>query len=369
MDAVAAPAPAAAAQPGVVAGAIDCDVHPGIPSTKVLLPFMDEYWRDHFVSRAIDGLELSSYPPDAPLTCRPDWRPAKGKPGSDLALMRSHVLDLFGIRLAICNPLYGGQVAFSETMGAALCTAINEWIAREWLDQEPRLRASIVVPCQSPELAAEEIEARAADRRFVQVLMLASAEMMLGRRHHWPIYRAAERHGLPVGIHAGSMYRHAPTPNGWPTHFLQDYASNSNLFASQLQSLISEGVFAKFPGLRVVLMESGVTWLPAFMWRSDKTWRSVRGEIPWVTRPPSQLVREHVRLTVQPIDAPAEPDQLQAVVEQLGCDDMLLFSTDYPHWQFDGGQVLPRGLPARLQQRILVDNPLGTYPRLRESTA
>ncbi len=350
-------------------GTIDCDIHPGVPSTEVLLPFMNDYWRDQFISRAIDGLELASYPPNAPLTCRPDWRPAKGKPGSDLSLLRSHALDAFGIRLAICNPLYGGQVAFSETMGAVLCHATNEWIAREWLDREPRLRASITVSCQSPELAAEEIEARAGDRRFVQVLMLASTELMLGRRYYWPIYRAAERHGLPVGIHAGTMYRHAPTANGWPTHFVQDYAANSNLFASQLQSLISEGIFGKFPGLRVVLMESGVTWVPAFMWRSDKTWRGVRGEIPWVTRPPSHIMRDHVRLTVQPIDEPADPAELERIIDQLGSDDMLLFSTDYPHWQFDGDQVLPRGLPSRLRQRILQDNPLSTYPRLRETIA
>ena len=138
------------------------------------------------------------------------------------------------------------------------------------------------------------------------------------------------------------------------------------LFASQLQSLISEGIFGKFPRLRVVLMESGVTWLPAFMWRSDKTWRGTRGEVPWVKEPPSHLIREHVRLTVQPIDAPADPAQLERVVDQLNSEDMLLFSTDYPHWQFDGDQALPAGFPSRLRQRVLFDNPLATFPRLTE---
>ncbi len=107
-------------------GAIDCDIHPGVPGTAVLLPYMDEYWRDQFVSRVIDGLELASYPPNAPLSCRPDWRPAKGKPGIDIAMLRSQALDAFGIRLAICNPLYGGQVALSETMGAVVCRAVND---------------------------------------------------------------------------------------------------------------------------------------------------------------------------------------------------------------------------------------------------
>jgi predicted TIM-barrel fold metal-dependent hydrolase len=351
------------------AGVIDCDIHPGIPGTAALLPYMDDYWRDQFVSRAIEGLELSSYPPNAALSCRPDWRPATGKPGADLDRLRTEALDPFGSAIAICNPLYGGQVAFSETMGAATCHAVNEWIAREWLDREPRLRASIVVTGQSPDLAAEEIEHRAGDRRFVQVLLLASSELLLGRRYHWPIYRAAERFGLPIGIHAGSMYRYPTTPNGWPTHYIQDCAANSNLFASQLHSLISEGTFGKFPGLRVVLMESGVTWLPGFMWRADKTWRGVRGEVPWLTRPPSALVREHVRLTAQPIDAPGDPAELERVIDQLGSDDMLLFATDYPHWNFDGDQALPAGLPARLRPRVLRDNALATYPRLRDAIA
>ena len=45
---------------------------------------------------------------------------------------------------------------------------------------------------------------------------------------------------------------------------------------------------------------------------------------------------------------------------------MLLFSTDYPHWQFDGDNVLPDGLPDETVRRMLIDNPLETYPRLRE---
>ena len=61
-------------------------------------------------------------------------------------------------------------------------------------------------------MAVEEIERCAADQRFVQVLMLVMGDMPLGKRHYWPIYAAAERHGLPIGIHAGSSYRHPVTP-------------------------------------------------------------------------------------------------------------------------------------------------------------
>jgi uncharacterized protein len=351
----------------ITAGAIDCDIHPGVPGIKTLLPYMNEYWQDAFVRRGADDFDLASYPPGAPLTCRADWRPPQGKPGTDMALLQSQALDAFGTRFAICNPLYGGQVAVSETMGAAICSAINDWIADAWLSRDKRLRASIVVPAQAPHLAVEEIERLAPDRRFVQILMPAAAELLYGKSYYWPIYAAAEKHDLPIGLHAGSMFRYAPTSNGWPSHYLHDYVSQSQVFEDQLLSLVSEGIFARFPRLRIVLLESGVTWLPGFLWRARKTWRGVRTEVPWVDRPPPGIIRDHVRLTMQPFDAPPDPEVVGQVLDQIGSEDILLFATDYPHWQFEAAQAVPPGFPPGLLRKTMVDNPLATYPRLQEN--
>jgi uncharacterized protein len=350
-------------------GAVDCDIHPTVPGMAALLPYMDDYWREHLVARGTDklNLALTSYPPNAPLSGRPDWRPKGAAPGTDLTALQRDALDAFGTRFAICNCIYAGQVLHSEDMAAVLCRAVNDWIAREWLDREPRLRASIVVPLQSPDLAVKEIERCAQDPRFVQVLLLAMSEMPVGRRYHWPIYEAAERLGLPIGIHAGSTYRHAPTPTGWPSYYVEDYVMQAAGFQSALLSLVAEGVFTKFPRLKVVMIEAGFTWLPPFLWRADKSWRGVRREVPWVTEPPSELVRRHVRFTIQPLDEPPESTIMAQVVEQIGSDDMLLFSTDYPHWQFDRDEALPKGFSKDLMRKVLIDNPMATYGRLNEA--
>jgi len=260
--------------------------------------------------------------------------------------------------------LHGASTVFNEDLSAALCRGVNNWVAAELLDHDPRLRASILVPPHSPVLAVQEIERLAQDNRFVQVLLPALGEMPLGRRSHWPIYEAAERHDLPIGIHAGSTFRHPPSALGWPSYYLEDYVSHATGFASVLSSLVTEGVFVKFRGLKVVLIESGVTWLPAYLWRINKTWRGVRAETPWVDRLPSEIIREHVRLTIQPFDEPPEQSQLQTILEEIGSDEMLLFSTDYPHWHFEGTAAIPDGLPKDLVQKILIDNPLATYSRL-----
>ena len=115
---------------------------------------------------------------------------------------------------------------------------------------------------------------------------------------------------------------------------------------AQLASLMSHGVFVSFPRLKVVLIESGVSWLPAFCWRLSKFWRGLRIEVPWVDRAPVEIVREHVRLTLAAVRRAADGRRgRRAFCEHLGSDDMLLFSSDYPHWQFDGDDVLPDGLP------------------------
>jgi len=53
------------------------------------------------------------------------------------------------------------------------------------------------------------------------------------------------------------MFRDSPTQSGYPSFFVEeDYATQAQAFAVQLGSFVSEGVSAKFPELKVVLIES-----------------------------------------------------------------------------------------------------------------
>jgi uncharacterized protein len=113
-----------------------------------------------------------------------------------------------------------------------------------------------------------------------------------------------------------------------------------------------------------VLIESGISWLPPYLWRLSKSWRGVRHEVPWLDRSPEEYVRGHIRLTTQPFDAPPGGAHIGRIMDQLQSDDMLLFATDFPHWQFHGDEMLPAGIPTALRRKILIDNALSTYPRL-----
>lgn len=348
-----------------IEGAIDCDVHPSVPGVKALLPYIEEHWRDHLDYRGIDDIDFTFGMRRAPFACRPDWRPETGKPGATAEQVSTHVLDGLGSSIAILNPLWGAQSMFDGGMAHALCRAVNDWIAREWLDRESRLRASIIVPIEHPHLAAEEIERCAGDPRFVQVLVLAMNEAPLGRPQYWPILAAAERAGLPIGIHAGTSYRNPPTSIGWPSHHIEDYASQTAGFQSQIASLLYEGAFGKFPDLKVVLHESGVAWLAPFIWRQNKTWRGMRMEVPWIKEPPSDILKRHIRMTVAPFYGPNGQEETRVMLDQIDADHMLLFASDYPRWHFDGSDAAPASFSEELRRRMMVDNPLETYARLK----
>ena len=342
-------------------GAIDCDVHNAVPGPKALYPYLDDYWLDLMSDAGHPSLETSYYPPNSPLAARPGARPASGVPGSDRDLLIAQAVDGPGLGRAILNCLYGTQVLFNGYWAAAMTSALNAWIAEEWLDHDPRFSASLVVTAEEPEAAVAEIEKWAGDRRFVQVLLLARSQATLGRKRYWPIYEAAERHARPVCIHAGGGRGNPPMPVGWQQYYAEEYLAVAQGFQAQLVSLVTEGVFTKFPGLKVVFAESGFTWLPSLMWRLDKNWKGLRREIPWIDRLPSEIIRCHLRITIQPLDAPTELRKLSETIDQIGSEDMLLFSTDYPHWQFDDEGPFPLNLNASTEEKLLRTNAEGIY--------
>jgi predicted TIM-barrel fold metal-dependent hydrolase len=343
---------------------IDCDIHPEVPNTQSLLPYMQGHWQDIMLQRDMMDFRTYNYPPKAPLSARPDWRPANGqKAATSISSVRSELLDPFGVDIAICNSLFGIQMLQTEDLASALCRAHNDFVAKEWLGADDRLRSSIVVPALNPALAVEEIERLAPDSRFVQVLMLVSGEHPLGKKFYWPIYAAAERFGLPVCVHAGSAFRYPLSPAGSTSFYFEDYASQAYACQAQLVSLVAEGVFVKFPALRIVFAESGVSWLSGLCTRFDKFWHGLRLDIPWIKVLPSEIVRNSIRMTVQPFDCP-DAATVHRLLDHLGSDEILLFSTDYPHWHFDGTDALPPGLSSDMVRKIKVENPAKTYARI-----
>lgn len=342
---------------------IDCDIHNTPPSVQALFPYLSDHWKEYLTQSAFRGPVDTAYPRTVPTSARPETKPpGGGPPGSDLSLVQQQALDAWDLEYGILTCAYAIDSIHNPDCAAALASAVNDWQISEWLAREPRLRASIVVPSQQPVMAAREIDRVGDHPGFVQVFLPVRSAYPYGNRLYQPIFDAAARHHLVIGIHFGGAPGNPPTSSGWPSHYLEEYVDLAAVFQSQVLSLIVEGVFDRFPTLRVALIESGFTWLPGLMWRIDKEWKGLRREVPWNKRLPSEYIREHIRLTTQPIDAPPEPGQLLQVIDQMGSDELLLFSTDYPHYSFDSrAEALLAGLPESLRVKILSENARSFY--------
>src|SRR3546814_9696393 len=87
----------------------------------------------------------------------------------------------------------------------------------------------------------------------------------MGNRHYQPIYEAAQRHDLPILLHVTgteNVYHGAPVvAGGWPESFIERYVSLSQVGEANLVSLVFSGVLERFPGLRVLFVEYGFSWV------------------------------------------------------------------------------------------------------------
>jgi predicted TIM-barrel fold metal-dependent hydrolase len=136
--------------------------------------------------------------------------------------------------------------------------------------------------------------------------------------------------------------------------------------------MVCEGVFEKFPGLKLVLVEGGIAWLAHTMWRLDKNFKALRSTTPWLKRAPSEYIVENVRLTTQPLEEPDNPDHLLQLFEMISAHKTVCFASDFPHWDFDDPRrVFPKKMSDDLRRRLFYENAAELYglPSLEETRA
>ncbi|MDQ3814413.1 MAG: amidohydrolase family protein [Armatimonadota bacterium] len=342
---------------------VDADVHQS-PPPGTLSKYLPAYWRDAMQHWAT-GDPGTLWPSPIGVVRSDAKPPGGGGAGSDPQFLIEHLLEQHGIDYAILTGVLYGVAAIPDIdLGNALAAAHNEVTAAHWLPVSPRFRGSILVNHADPPSAAKEIDKWANHSAMVQVIMPSGSHHPLGQRFYHPIYEAAERHGLPVAIHAGTEGRgtcYPPTPSGYPTRYMEWHNILPTNFMAQVNSLVCEGVFEKFPKLKFVCVEGGVAWLPHLMWRMDKNYKALRSTTPWLKKLPSEYIKEHIRLTTQPIEEPENPQHLVQIFEMIEAEKTLMFATDYPHWDFDNPKMALPPLPKDMKARIFGGNAVELY--------
>jgi predicted TIM-barrel fold metal-dependent hydrolase len=331
--------------------AVDCDVHVAPGSLQDLFPYLSDYWRQYVTEAGVRLTHMAhAYPPAVSEEVPHAYRE-----------LSERYLEPAQPQLAVLNCLTGFETHRNPYFSAAMAGAINDWLREEFLARDDRLRASLAVSAVSPEDAVAEIERVGGDPQFLQVLLPVRSDLPWGHKNNHAMFAAAREQSLQVGLHAWGRPGKAPTPSGFTTTYLEDYLGNQPIAQAQLLSFVCEGVFDRFPDLRVMLIECGFAWLPPLLWRFDKDWKGVWREVPWVTEPPSVYVRRHVALTTAPVHVPDDPAAVDQLLEMLGGPGMLAYASDHPHGHGAGIKALLARLSDEDRDAVLRGNASQLY--------
>ena len=344
----------------------DGDIHPATRAESDLFPFMTKQAIEQlktFGRRPRQGWATGpAFPKSQPNASRRDAMPPEGgRQGSSLSFMQAQHLDANNVQLGMLNPLGSGQGLSDPDLANAICAATNDWQVAEWTGRDSRLKASVVVNYEDTLSSVAEIKRCAPNPDFAQVLFLTRTAEPLGSRKYWPIYAAAAEAGLPIGVHAFGYGGNPITGGGWPSFYIEEMVSHAQSCQAVLSSMVLEGVFERFPTLKLILIEAGFAWAPPLAWRLDRAWVRLRAETPHLKRLPSEVIRSHVWWTTQPMEEPDPREHLLDTIAWIGWD-RLLFATDYPHWDYDDPETcLPLKITNEQREQFFMGNARGVY--------
>jgi predicted TIM-barrel fold metal-dependent hydrolase len=97
---------------------------------------------------------------------------------------------------------------------------------------------------------------------------------------------------------------------------------------------VLNGLPERFPKLNVIWIESGLAWLPFMIQRLDNEYMMRSSECPQLKRLPGEYITD-MFYTSQPMEVPRDMGLLEATFRCIKAESQLLYSSDYPHWDFD----------------------------------
>ena len=340
---------------------IDADIHP-VPIHDQVAEYLAEPFRSRYLRGDHGAGHPNYYNPNGVMrgdALTDDGRRIEKAPDT----MARYFLDEYDIDYAVINPAEAMEHCVSQDShySAAALSAVNDHFIHDWLPVDERYLASITIAFSNIELAVKEIHRLGEHPRVAQVLMASASPFPLGHSYFHPIYAAAVEHDLPVAIHPGLEGVGITGSVGLPATYLAWHTLLATSYMTQLVSLVVEGVFERFPTLRFIFVEGGVAWLPAMMWRLDKNWKALRSTTPWLTRKPSEVIQEHIWLTTQPIEEPEDNRHFRQTLEMFNAGRMLMFSSDYPHWDGDTPDFAMRQISPQYRDAVMHGNAMQVF--------
>jgi predicted TIM-barrel fold metal-dependent hydrolase len=364
-------------QPGQTpAPIIDACAHHRWPSQLELMEYMSEGWRE-FIGRpgAFPGggvmavIPVHKYQHPFGDTAPETWPEAGGPPGSDLETLTRQLLDADHIERVVLahDAAITAPTMPNPRLALEVARAANDWSADRWAGRDPRIFCLAMVPNQLPEEAAQEIRRIASNPGFVGVVMGGNGlGKPFGHPAYHPIYRAAAECDLPVVLHAGGdatpdVITHT-AGGGLPGVYAEYEVLRAQPVMTHLVSLIAQGAFDRFTGLRLIVAGAGIAWVPSLFWRFDTNYKTFRREVPWLGRSPTEVLWERIRVATWPLEQAPGPERLVRHMRAFGpVEEILCYASGYPYREMNSVATVSAGFPAEWHARVFYENAAGFY--------
>jgi predicted TIM-barrel fold metal-dependent hydrolase len=242
-----------------------------------------------------------------------------------------------GIRYCILFPtaMLTLGVHPSAEVEVAVARAYARWMTERILPDGYRygLRSMLYLPVGDPEEALRILEEFGARKGVVGVMITGVRYTPIIQRHFLKVLRAVEERQLPVALHPVAYWQERAFEQ--LNRFLGVHALGFPLYNMiHMTNILINGLPERFPGIRWIFLECGLTYLVFLRYRLDSEYVMRVSEAPLLRKLPSQYMAEFYYST-QPLELFEDEAALRWVVDQIGGPARLLYSSDYPHWDFD----------------------------------
>ncbi len=217
-------------------------------------------------------------------------------------------------------------------IATALTFAYNRWFTKTILPGEKRLKALLSLPFNDPQASLEMVREFSGTPGVIGFMVTSQRRASVHRNAYMKLYKELEERNLPLAFHAGPTWGDSMTST--MNRFLAVHSmSFVTCNMTHMTNWIVNGLPERFPKLKIIWVESGLAWVPFMMQRLDHEYLMRQSDAPLLKRLPSEYMRE-MYYTSQPLEA-TNMELLAATFKAVHADTQLLYSSDWPHWDFD----------------------------------
>ena len=284
----------------------------------------------------------------------------EGGPHPTTPDLRLKDMAIDGIDAEVIYGILGVGLRFEDAeMTRVVYEIYNTWAADFCNSTPGRWAALACIPNNDPQVAATELRRAAALGLRGADFAVATAVKPIWHRDWDVLWQAASECNIPISFHTTGPNVREPNDAQMEKEYDMEYRMTKiSLFqmagAEYLASIIFSGACGRFPGLKFVLGECGVTWLPHVLNRMDEEYEDRRHNLNMPNKPSEYWSRQGYSTYQHEIGLPE-------FLPMVGVDNVV-WGSDYPHpdgiWPESQKWIEEdlAGLPPKARRKITRDN-------------